>query len=222
MTLPERYDPESARRRMVAEHLRARGIAEPRLLAAFQRVPRHRFVLPEDLDRAYGDHPLGIGEGQTISQPYMVATMLEALALTGAERVLEIGTGSGYQTALLLELAREVYTIERLPGLAACARAVLDRLEYTRYTLRVGDGTLGWPEAAPFDRILVSAGSPRVPPSLVAQLAEGGVLAIPVGDASLQELTLVRKLAGGRVTETRGCACMFVRLVGAEGWHAEG
>ncbi|MBI3267431.1 MAG: protein-L-isoaspartate(D-aspartate) O-methyltransferase [Planctomycetes bacterium] len=208
------------RTRMVEVQLRGRGITDARVLAAFARVPRHLFVREEDRARAYDDHPLSIGHGQTISQPYMVATMLAALRLEGRERVLEVGTGSGYQTALLLELAGEVWSVERIPELARRAEAVLETLEPTRLRLRVGDGSVGLAEGAPYDRIVVSAGSPRVPPSLVAQLAPGGILAIPVGDEAAQDLVVVRRpTGGGRVTEERLCSCIFVKLIGAEGWR---
>ncbi|MCA9519367.1 MAG: protein-L-isoaspartate(D-aspartate) O-methyltransferase, partial [Myxococcales bacterium] len=178
---------------MVVRQLGERDIFDPRVLEAFRRVPRHELVPRTLWDEAYEDHPLPIGEGQTISQPYMVAIMLQLLRLRGVERVLEIGTGSGYQTALLAELAAEVFSIERVPTLAERAEGDLERLGYRNVSIRVGDGTLGWPECAPYDAIVVSAGAPRVPAPLVEQLGDGGVLAVPVGSRSVQYLTLVRR-----------------------------
>ncbi len=205
------------RAEMVRAQLRARGLRNERVLAACAEVPRHLFV-PEPLrPQAYEDHPLPIGLDQTISQPYMVALMLECLEPTGRERVLEIGTGSGYQTALLARLCREVYTIERLTPLAEDARRALEGLGYANVHYRIGDGTLGWPEAAPFDGIVVSAGAPEEPPSLLAQLAEGGRMVIPVGDRWAQRLLVIQRRKGElhRRTET---ACVFVKLIGREGW----
>jgi protein-L-isoaspartate(D-aspartate) O-methyltransferase len=201
---------------MVRRQLAARGIDDERVLEAFAKVPRERFVPDNLASRAYEDTPLPIGEGQTISQPYMVAVMTARLELTGSERVLEIGTGSGYQTALLAELAREVYTIERVEPLAARARAALDSLGYTNVSFRVGDGTLGWPEEAPFERVMVTAGAPDVPRTLTAQLAEGGVMAVPVG-VEFQELVIVRRRAG-KIVEIPDIGCRFVRLIGREAW----
>ncbi len=202
---------------MVREQLEARGIRDPRVLAAARRIPRHRFVAPEWADRAYEDRPLSIGHGQTISQPYMVACMSEALELRGGEKVLEIGTGSGYQTAVLCELGARVFSIERIPALVRDASERLAGLEYVP-TLREGDGSLGWPEEAPFDRILVTAGAPELPITLLRQLAEGGSMVIPVGSELEQDLTLVRR-EDGRVRKTRICSCVFVKLVGREGWE---
>ena len=205
---------------MVDEQIARRGVRDPGVLDAVGRVPRERFVAPGDEGRAYEDRPLPIGEGQTISQPYMVALMTEALELGGGERVLEVGTGSGYQTAVLLERGADVLSLERLEGLSARARATLDAVGLAgRGRLRVGDGSRGVPEEAPFDRILVAAGAPEVPPSLVEQLGEGGVLVIPVGGPEEQELVRVRR-RGGRVSRERICACAFVKLVGEEGWRA--
>ena len=203
---------------MVESQIRQRGVSDPRVLAAMAKVPRHRFV-PEQLrDQAYGDYPLPIGEDQTISQPYIVALMTEALELTGQEKVLELGTVSGYQAAVLAELARLVFTIERLPTLAHMARRVLTELGYTNITIRVGDGTLGWPEEAPFDAILVTAGAPQVPAPLVEQLGLGGRLVIPVGDRFSQTLTRVRRTPAGNLqTEYLG-GCRFVKLIGRHGW----
>src|SRR5216117_3280326 len=189
---------ERERTRMVDEQLAARGIADDRVLAAMRTVPRHLFVEEALRARAYGDHTLPIGEEQTISQPYIVALMTELLELSGREKALEIGTGSGYQTAVLAELARRVCSIERLPRLGERARALLEQLGYTNVWIRVGSGTLGWPDEAPFDRILVTAGGPAVPPPLFQQLAEGGRMVVPIGDPANQVLTLVEKVGGER------------------------
>jgi len=208
---------EERRRRMVEEQLYARGIRNPRVLEAFRRVPRHLFV-PEGIrESAYEDRPLAIGHGQTISQPYMVACMTEALGLAGGEKLLEVGTGSGYQTAILLELGARVWSIERIPELSEFARGNLERAGYGGAHLRVGDGTLGWPEEAPFDRVIVAAGAPAVPEPLLEQLGEGGAMAIPVGDELEQQLYMVRR-EKGEVSRTRICACVFVKLIGQEGW----
>jgi protein-L-isoaspartate(D-aspartate) O-methyltransferase len=200
------------RERMVRTQLAERGIREVRVLDAMSRVPRHEFV-PETLrQEAYEDHPLPIGEGQTISQPYIVAAMLEHLALQTNDRVLEIGTGSGYVTALLSLLCAEVYSVERHAQLAALAESTLHRLGYRNMKIRVGDGSQGWSEYAPFDAILVSAATPEMPPALFAQLREGGRLVVPVGPPSSQELQLIGKIAGEpevRVLE----GCRFVPLV---------
>lgn len=206
-----------ARLRMVDEHLAARGIRDARVLDAFRRVPRHLFVPKEHRAQAYEDHPVDIGAEQTISQPYMVATMTEALALQGGEKVLEVGTGSGYQTAILLALGARVFTIERLPELSARASETLAEAGFPGARFRVGDGTLGWPEESPFDRVIVTAGAPAMPLSLVQQLAEGGMMAVPVGEAKEQELLLVSR-QDGFVKKKRVCGCVFVKLVGAEGW----
>jgi protein-L-isoaspartate(D-aspartate) O-methyltransferase len=202
---------------MVEHQLRGRGIRDPRVLGAFLSTPRHRFVKPTHTDQAYEDHPLDIGYGQTISQPYMVALMTEALGLIGAERVLEIGTGSGYQTAILAELSLEVLTVERIPELAAEAQRVLGELGFGNIRFRVGDGTLGWPEEAPFDRILVAAAAPAIPKPLTDQLAEGGRLVVPVGSRGSQDLTLIQRRAGELHQQSLG-GCVFVPLIGQEGW----
>jgi protein-L-isoaspartate(D-aspartate) O-methyltransferase len=210
-----------ARRLMVETQIRARGVTDARVLAAMAKVPRHLFIPQHLWDQAYGDYPLPIGEDQTISQPYIVALMTEALELTAADRVLELGTGSGYQAAILAELAREVYTIERLAGLTAKAQEVITALGYTNVQLRVGDGTLGWQEGAPFDAILVTAGSPQVPAPLVDQLAMDGRLVIPVGDRFSQTLTRVRRTPEGLRDDYLG-GCRFVKLIGRHGWKAAG
>ncbi len=206
------------RRSMVDEQIRERGVASPRVLEALLAVPRHLFVPEEYLAGAYTDQPLPIGEGQTISQPFMVAAMTEALELTGAERVLEVGTGSGYQAAVLSLLAGEIYTVESHASLALAARRRLARLGYTNIHVHTGDGTLGLPEAAPFDAIVVTAAAPRVPPPLAEQLAEGGRLVIPVGQSDQQELLQVRKTAG-QTTSRVLHYCRFVPLVGRYGWR---
>ncbi|MBI2339052.1 MAG: protein-L-isoaspartate(D-aspartate) O-methyltransferase [Deltaproteobacteria bacterium] len=206
-----------ARRRMVEEQLMARGVRDPKVLEVMGRIPRHLFVEQALWDQAYGDYPVGIGEGQTISQPYIVALMTEALTLVGTEAVLEIGTGCGYQTAILAALSRQVYTIERIKGLAFNARKNLKELGYRNIILRVGDGTNGWPEAAPFDGILVAAGSPELPRPLFDQLKEGGRLVIPIGDEDEQYLARVTRRNGEPVVENLG-GCRFVKLVGKFGW----
>jgi protein-L-isoaspartate(D-aspartate) O-methyltransferase len=209
------------RNRMVDAQIEVRGVADLRVLAAMRRVPRHRFVPPALWDQAYNDYPLPIGDDQTISQPYIVALMTEALELKDTDRVLEIGTGSGYQAAILAELAAEVYSIDRLASLAEQARKVLAALGYKNFQVRVGDGTLGWPEEAPFDAILVTAGSPQVPRPLVEQLALGGRLVVPVGDRFSQTLTRARKTGEGVKFDYLG-GCRFVRLIGKYGWQGGG
>jgi protein-L-isoaspartate(D-aspartate) O-methyltransferase len=204
---------------MVTEQLEARGIRDPRVLAAMRLVPRHLFVAPALRERAYEDTPLPIGEHQTISQPYMVALMSEALALGPGERVLEVGTGSGYQAAVLAELGARVVSLERLPGLACRAREVLGALAYLdRVTVEVADGTLGWPVGAPYDAIVVTAGAPEIPRPLVEQLAARGRLLLPMGEAELQTLVRLRRGAGGLAEEYLG-ECRFVKLRGSHGWE---
>ena len=216
----ERDEPRMARERerMVEEQLVRRGITDERVLAAMRRVPRHLFVQEALRDRAYGDHPLPIGEEQTISQPYIVGLMTSLLELTGREKVLDVGTGSGYQTAVLAVLARRVCSIERLPRLAERARATLEALGYDNVWVRVGNGALGWPDEAPFDRILVAAGGPAVPPPLFQQLVEGGRLVLPIGDAENQTLTVVDNGRGRMRTRAVG-DCKFVKLVGKYAWE---
>ena len=206
------------RERMVEEQVASRGVTDPRVLAALRRVPRHLFVQEALRERAYGDHPLPIGEEQTISQPFIVGLMSSLLELTGQEKVLEIGTGSGYQTAVLAELARRVCSIERLPRLAERARATLEAFGHDNVWVRVGNGTLGWPDQAPFDRIIVTAGGPAVPPPLVQQLAEGGRMVLPVGNADNQVLTIVENVGGEIRQRTQG-ECKFVKLVGKYAWE---
>ncbi|MDY0059200.1 MAG: protein-L-isoaspartate(D-aspartate) O-methyltransferase [Myxococcota bacterium] len=202
------------RLRMVAEGLAGRDVRDPRVLQALREIPRHRFVPPEQRVHAYADTPLPIGAGQTISQPYMVGKMTELLALTGAERVLEIGTGSGYQTALLCRLAARIYTVERLPELQQRALALLAALGQTNVTARLGDGHQGWPEEAPFDAILVTAAPTEVPPALVTQLAPGGRLVLPVGERwSRQVLVRLRRAPTGELTREELFPVSFVPLV---------
>jgi protein-L-isoaspartate(D-aspartate) O-methyltransferase len=197
---------------MLSRQLRARGIQDERVLGAMARVPRHEFVSEGFRSQAYGDHPVPIGQGQTISQPYIVALMLEALALDGSERVLEIGTGSGYQSALLAELAREVFSVERLPALALSAKETLDRLGYHNITIVLGDGSQGLAERAPFDAIIVAAAAPRIPPELIAQLREGGRMIAPVGPGHAQNLQFVRK-QNGQALVVNLEKCRFVPLI---------
>ncbi len=207
-----------ARASMVERQLRARGIRDERVLAAMTRIPRHRFLPDTHRKWAYADRAVSIGERQTISQPYMVALMTELLQLRPTDRVLEIGTGSGYQTALLTQLAAEVVTIERHAVLADRARALLQQLGYARVTVLAGDGTQGCPERAPYDAILVTAGGPQVPPTLEAQLAIGGRLVCPVGPREVQELIREVRTPEGIQRET-GIQCSFVPLIGEEGWE---
>ncbi|QJA05469.1 protein-L-isoaspartate(D-aspartate) O-methyltransferase [Thermosulfurimonas marina] len=206
-----------ARERMVETQIAARGITDERVLAAMRKVPRHLFVDEALRDQAYADHPLPIGEGQTISQPYIVALMTEALELKGDEKVLEVGTGSGYQTAILAELARWVYSIERYPRLLERARRILEALGYTNVILRLGDGTKGWPEVAPFEAIIVTAAGPKIPEPLLEQLAEGGRLVMPVGDEWSQYLVKVVKKGGKFYRQTLE-PVRFVKLVGEYGF----
>lgn len=201
--------------------LRAQGIQDERVLAVMAKIPRHQFVSEEYWDQAYADHPLPIEEGQTISQPYIVALMTEALALKGGDRVLEIGTGSGYQTAILAELAAEVYTVERSYVLLEKARQRLEAAGYINVRYKWGDGSVGWEEFAPYDAIIATAAAPQVPPSLRRQLGDGGRLVLPVGDRRLQKLLRIER-CGQRYIEQELCACSFLPLVGKEGWPEEG
>ena len=212
------------RKKMVDSQIRSRGIRDERVLEAMEKVPRHFFIEEGLQDQAYSDHPLPIGERQTISQPYIVALMTEALALTGTEKVLEIGTGSGYQAAVLAELADRVFSTERLPRLADRARKILYALRYSNVLIKVGDGTQGWSEEAPFDGIIVTAGAPKVPKPLVQQLAVGGRLVIPVGDRYSQNLLRVVRLSEdpGDVDEEDLGGCRFVDLIGEHGWKNNG
>lgn len=202
------------RRAMVDEQIAARGVRDPRVLAAMAKVPRHLFVPPAWRGQAYADHPLPIGQGQTISQPFIVAHMTALLALKGGEKVLEVGTGSGYQAAVLAELAGRVCSIEIIPELSAGADKALAELGYANVSLKVGDGWRGWPEEAPFDAIMVTAAPEVTPPELVAQLKPGGRMVLPVGPRAWQELVLITKSADSAVTATRLEPVRFVPLVG--------
>lgn len=202
---------------MVQFQLKRRGIADLRVLNAMAEVPRHEFVSPEYREAAYQDNPLPIGEGQTISQPFMVGIMTQSLELKGEERVLEIGTGSGYQAAILGRLASQVFTIERFPCLALKAREVLRNLGYTNVEVIIANGTLGYPYKAPFDGIVVAAGAPRVPLKLLEQLVEGGRLVIPLGDRYNQMLTQVLRKEG-QFIQRRIVECIFVPLIGLDAW----
>ncbi len=209
-------DFKAARARLI-EHLRSE-IRDERVLAAMVRIPRERFVPPEEQGLAYEDIPLPIGLDQTISQPFIVALMTEALELTGSEKVLEVGTGSGYQAAILAELARLVITVERLPTLTEGAKRVLDSLGYTNIVVHLAEKTLGWPAEAPYDAIMVTAGAPRVPVDLLAQLAIGGRLVIPIGSRYLQELSKVTKRKKKNIVQNLG-GCRFVPLIDKNAWE---
>ncbi|PLX80787.1 MAG: protein-L-isoaspartate O-methyltransferase [Desulfuromonas sp.] len=204
---------------MVDEQVAARGIRDPRVLSAMLKVPRHKFV-PEALaSQAYTDYPLPIGEGQTISQPYMVGLMSEALMLAGEETVLEVGTGSGYQAAVLALIADRVFSLERIPELARQARRVLDANGYSKVNIRLTDGTYGWQEMGPFDGILVTAGAPQIPQNYLDQLAVGGRLVIPVGDRISQSLKRVTRTTSDQFQEETLVGCRFVPLIGNHGWQ---
>jgi protein-L-isoaspartate(D-aspartate) O-methyltransferase len=207
---------------MVEQQIVARGVRDQLVIEAFSCVGREHFVSDDMKNFAYKDHPLTIGHGQTISQPYIVALMMELLELTPTDRVLEIGTGSGYQTALLAHIVAEVFTIERIEHLLVGAKAVLKKLNYQNIHFKNGDGSLGWVHAIPactqFDKIVVSAGSPKLPAGLKKQLAEGGKLVIPQGDRNVQELYVYTKI-DGQLNVERTCGCVFVPLIGVEGWN---
>lgn len=210
-------DFELARQKMVEGQLIARGdITDQKVLQAFLKVPRHKFVSARE-QIAYGDFPLPIGCGQTISQPYIVALMTQCLKLKGTDRVLEIGTGSGYQAAILAEIAKEVYTLERFTELSEKAKVILSELGYQNIHFKVGDGTVGWEENAPFDGIVVTAGAPKMPQPLLEQLADGGRLVVPIGGNFSQTLKVFEK-KGKKVESIDVCGCMFVPLIGKEGW----
>ncbi len=210
-------DFETERRQMVSEQIAGRGLREPRLLAAFESVPRHLFIPEEYRHHAYGDGPLPIGFGQTISQPYIVALMTHLLELTGSERVLEVGTGSGYQAAILSRLAAEVHTVEIVPALAGLAEKALCETGCSNVFVHVADGSLGWPDAAPYEGIVVAAAAPSAPQPLLDQLAEGGRLVLPVGDRGYQELEVWRR-EGEKFTRRAVIGVAFVLLRGEHGW----
>jgi len=208
------------RERMVRDQIVARGIKNARLIAALRRIERHRFVPDMENPYSYDDRPLPIGFSQTISQPYIVALMTELLDLNGKEKILEVGSGSGYQTALLAELGGKVYAIERIGELQERAQTTLSDLGYGRVHFRIGDGSTGWGEAAPFDRILIAAAAPDIPKSLTDQLAVDGKMVIPVGSKWQQMLYLIQKSAAGALKATKHGGCVFVPLIGQEGWSA--
>jgi len=209
---------EKARARMVEDQLIPRGIHDPKTLDAMRKVPRHLFVEEAMKDQAYGDFPLPIGRGQTISQPYIVALMTQALGLKGHEHVLEVGTGSGYQAAILSQICEKVYTVERIDTLLVQARKVFDSLHYLNILTKLDDGTHGWSEYAPYDAIIVTAGGPGVPQPLLDQLADPGTLVIPVGDRGMQDLRLVTK-KNGEIAEKTIEYVRFVSLIGDHGWQ---
>jgi len=211
-----------ARRRMVEQQITGRGITDAGVIKAMLTVPRHLFVEPGLENQAYSDFPLPIGHKQTISQPFIVAYMTEALMLEGGERVLEIGTGSGYQAAVLAQLARHVYTVERIPELARTARRALDKAGAYNVHIKVDDGTCGWPDQAPFNAIMTTAGAPEVPDALKAQLEIGGRLVIPVGGSGAQVLKRIRRVSQSQFTEESLLDCRFVPLIGKHGWSVEG
>jgi protein-L-isoaspartate(D-aspartate) O-methyltransferase len=202
----------------IVRQLWDKGIRDPLVLSAMLKTPRARFLPPETRKHALEDRAVEIGLEQTISQPYMVATMTMELALAGMERVLEIGTGSGYQTAVLARLCGQVFTIERFTKLSLRARGILDGLALTTIHYRIGDGSLGWPDEAPFDRILITAAAPTLPKSLFEQLNEGGLMVAPIGDDELQQLTVIRKVKG-KASSRQIMSCRFVKLIGEEGWR---
>ncbi len=213
-------DYKELRELMVKIQLIPRGIRDKRVLEAMERVPRHLFVDSSTITNAYSDMALPVGAGQTISQPYMVAVMTELLELSGIEKVLEIGTGSGYQSAILAELSRDVYTIERIASLAETAKKIFLDLSYTNIHSRTDDGTLGWPEEAPFDRIIITAGAPEVPGPLLEQLADNGIMVIPVGNLNSQQLLKTRKSGENFIME-RHTPCVFVPLIGQYAWKKD-
>jgi protein-L-isoaspartate(D-aspartate) O-methyltransferase len=208
-----------ARQRMVDDQLRCRGIVDGDVLKAFEMVPRHHFVPSAKVNDAYADHPLPIGYGQTISQPFVVALMLQELDVQPHHRILEIGAGSGYQTALLARLAAQVYAIERIDQLAERALTALGMLNVSNVTLRAADGSLGWPEEAPFDRIICGAGAPDVPSPWAQQLVDGGRIVLPVGGRDLQTIVIVER-KGEQTIKRETCNVCFVKLIGEEGWPA--
>ncbi|MBT3177267.1 MAG: protein-L-isoaspartate(D-aspartate) O-methyltransferase [Desulfobacula sp.] len=213
---PKKYA--SRRREMVEKQIASRGVTDPLVLAAMNKVPRHLFVSEALVDSAYGDFPLPIGEGQTISQPYIIGEMTQSLALKGHERVLEIGTGSGYQAAVLSQIVYKVYTIERNNALFLQTRKLFDKLKFHNIVTRYSDGTQGWKQEGPFDAIIVTAGGQQIPSPLIEQLSIGGRLVIPVGDNFSQELIRLEKTEDNIKTTNLG-ACRFVKLIGQHGWN---
>ena len=213
-------DYKKLREEMVKKQLIPRGINDRKVLDAFLKVERERFVPLSSRRDAYRDFPLSIGEGQTISQPYMVALMTQCLELTGSEKVLEIGTGSGYQTAILALLSRQVYSVERIPSLAERAKKLLSEMGYSNVRIFVGDGSMGLKEYSPYERILVTAGAGDIPPPLIEQLDEEGIMVIPVGDVYSQEL-IVAKKQKGKILKRKVERCVFVPLIGKYGWKSE-
>ena len=211
---------EPARLEMIEDQIVSRGIKDENVIRAMKNVPRHLFVNPTMKNRAYIDSALPLSSGQTISQPYIVAFMTEALQLNGDERVLEIGTGSGYQAAVLAEIVQKVFTIERYPELAVKARNLLENMGYNNIIVSSGDGTLGWPKFAPYDRIIVTAGAPEVPIILLDQLTDDGLMVTPVGDKHRQEMQIIRK-EGDSYSVIKSIGCLFVPLVGIYGWVNE-
>ncbi len=207
------------RQYMVDTQIVARGIKDRRVIEAMLKVPRHLFLDEALRPQAYDDNPLPIGEKQTISQPYIVALMSETLHLKGTEKVLEIGTGSGYQCAILAELADQIYTIERIPSIAKRARKIFDQLNYSNVIINIGDGTLGWKQHSPYDGIIVTAASPRPPKPLLEQLAKGGRLVIPIGDEFSQNLSVFTRNDNDDLTEESYGGCRFVKLIGQHGWR---
>lgn len=210
-----------SRRRMVEEQIIGRGVTDPRVIDAMLKVPRHKFVEEALASKSYQDAPLPIGEKQTISQPYMVAVMSEVLMLDGSETVLEVGTGSGYQAAVLALLAERVFSIERIPALARRARKVLDSNGFSKVNIRLADGTVGWPDKAPFDGIIVTAGAPKIPREYLEQLSIGGRLVIPVGDRDSQVLMRITRVGEDDYKEEKMLGCRFVPLIGNQGWKQE-
>ena len=208
---------ERQREDIVKRQIEGRGLRDPNVLAAMRKVPRHMFVSEALRDQSYGDFPLPIGEQQTISQPYIVAEMTQALQLCKDDRILEIGTGSGYQAAILAEIAYKVYTIERIHSLLIKTRRLFDQLHYHNIITRYGDGTVGWADESPFDAIIVTAGAPKIPNALISQLATGGRMVVPVGDQHTQELIKIYRDEKGIHRSNLG-GCRFVKLVGENGW----
>ncbi|MFH1478470.1 MAG: protein-L-isoaspartate(D-aspartate) O-methyltransferase [Candidatus Omnitrophota bacterium] len=209
------------RDKMVKEQLARRDIKDRSVLEVFKKVPRHRFIEPSKLEFAYSDTPLSIDKGQTISQPYIVALMTQALGLDKKDKVLEIGTGSGYQTAILAESSKTVYTIDRFEALTDRASDILSKLGYKNIYFKTGDGSLGWQEEAPFNKIILTAASPKVPEPLLEQLALGGILAAPIGSRLSQEMIVLKKSENGNISKEVLCGCSFVPLVGKHGWSID-